>query len=83
MYEELGTTVNDIETLGFHEALREVNGEITHWLFIVSKVEVDRDLVRITEADKCLEQRWCTKDAFPQPLMSQFPPILDKYYSKL
>ncbi len=81
--EELGTTVRNIETLGFHEALREVNGEMTHWVYIVSKVEVDRDLVRITETDKCLEQRWCTKDAFPAPLMSQFPPILEKYYSKL
>ncbi len=81
--EELGTAVKQIEVLGFHEALREVTGLKSHWLYIVSKVELERSSVRIAETDKCLEQRWCTKDNFPTPLMSQFPPTLEKFYSQM
>lgn len=81
--EELGTDVLNVETLGFHEALREVDGVLSHWVYIVNKVEVNRSQVSITEPEKCLEQEWCTKENFPSPLMSQFPPILEKFSQKL
>jgi len=81
--EELGVEVIDIMALGVHEARREVGGVMTHWVYVVNKVEVPRKLVIIAEPEKCLEQRWCKKDDFPEPLMSQFPPILEKFYDKL
>lgn len=81
--EELGVLPKNIEFLGIHEAIREIDGVKTHWLYIVNKVEVDRHNVLITEPDKCLEQGWFKKDNFPMPLMSQFPPVLEKFSSLL
>jgi len=81
--EELGTKVVSIENLGIHEALREVDSVMSHWVYIVNKIEVNRNQVMIAEPEKCLEQKWFTKDDFPSPLMSQFPPILEKFYDKL
>jgi ADP-ribose pyrophosphatase YjhB (NUDIX family) len=81
--EELGATVKSIEVLGTHEALRESNGATSHWVYIVHRVEVDRNEVRIMEPEKCLDLQWYKKDSFPTPLMSQFPPILKKFYDKL
>ena len=78
--EELGVVPINIEFLGIHEAIREIDGSKTHWIYIVNKVEVDRDTVQITEPDKCLKQGWFKKDGFPAPLMSQFPPVLEKFF---
>ena len=72
-----------IEFLGLHEAIHEIDGSKTHRLYIVNKVEVDRYTVQITEPDKCLKQGWFKKDNFPTPLMSQFPPVLEKFSSLL
>lgn len=81
--EELGTEAQKIEFIGLHEAFREIDGQKTHWLYIVNKVQVDKNLVKIAEPDKCTKLDWFTIENFPQPLMSQFPPILEKFKHKL
>lgn len=81
--EELGVEALTIENLGVHEAFREIDGVTSHWVYIVNKVEVDRSQVTIGEPEKCLEQKWCKKGDFPEPLMSQFPPVLEKFKDSL
>ena len=78
-----GADVIEIQNLGVHESMREVDGVLSHWVYIVNKVQVNRDQVIIGEPEKCVEQKWCPKDSFPEPLMSQFPSILKKFYEKL
>ncbi len=81
--EELGTEAQAIDFIGVHEAFREDGGQKTHWLYIVNKVQIDKNEVKITEPDKCIKLEWFQVENFPQPLMSQFPPILEKFKDKL
>lgn len=81
--EELATDVLGIEFLGIHEAMRDVEGQLTHWLYILNKVLVDDTKVKITEPEKCLKLEWFKVDSFPTPLMSQFPPLLERFKDKL
>ena len=77
--EECGATALEIEFLGFREVFRGRNDQQTHWVFFDYKVRIDPSEVRITEPEKCLEQRWVTIDAIPEPKHSQFPVALEKY----
>jgi len=83
VFEELATDVLDIEFLGIHEAMREIDGQMTHWLYILNKVLVDGTKVKITEPEKCLKLEWFKVDNLPTPLMSQFPPLLERFKDKL
>jgi len=80
--EELASEVKQIEFLGIHEALRDIDGQVTHWLYILNKVLVDDTMVKITEPEKCLKLEWFTIGNFPSPLMSQFPPLLERFKDK-
>jgi ADP-ribose pyrophosphatase YjhB (NUDIX family) len=81
--EELATDVLGIEFLGIHEAMREIDGQPTHWLYLLHKVLVDEVKVSITEPEKCLKLAWFSIEQFPAPLMSQFPPLLERYKNYL
>ncbi len=81
--EEAGADVLSTEFVGYFEAFREIDGRPTHWLYIIHKVLVDQTQVVIGEPEKCLKLTWCTLDNFPNPLMSQFYPIIDAFRGKL
>ncbi len=81
--EETGANVLQVELLGVFEGFREIDKKQTHWLYITNKVLIDESQVYIAEPEKCLEIRWCSKENFPDPLMSQFYPLLEKYKDKL
>jgi len=77
--EELGAEALEIKFLGVHEAMRRLDGQGTHWLYLVHKVLVDEGAVRINEPDKCLRLGWFATRNFPHPLMSQFAPLLERF----
>ncbi len=77
--EECGASALEIEFMGFREIFREHDGKLTHWVTFDYRVQVDPKEVFITEPEKCLEHRWCTIDAIPEPRHSQFPIFLEKY----
>ncbi len=83
VFEECGSEVLAIESLGFREVFREQGGVKTHWVFFDYRVLVSPEQVRITEPEKCLEHRWCTLEELPNPLHSQFPVVIETYKDKL
>jgi 8-oxo-dGTP diphosphatase len=81
--EETGSRPFNFEYLGLREVHREHNGKKTHWLAFDYRAQVNPNEVRIMEPEKCAEIRWCTIDAIPAPLHSQFPIFLERYKDRL
>ncbi len=70
--EELLTKPLEVEFLTVYEALREFNGQPTHWVTIMHAVKVDPEKVSIGEPHKISEIAWFTSNELPSPLHSQF-----------
>lgn len=83
LIEELGTSPVKIESLGYREVFREVDGKKSHWIMFDFKVQVDRTEVKIMEPEMCSELRWCKPNEVPKPMLSAFPAFLEKYKDKL
>jgi ADP-ribose pyrophosphatase YjhB (NUDIX family) len=81
--EEYCTDVLEFEFLGYRDVHREHQASKTHWIALDFKVRVDRDKVQNGEPHKFDAVRWCTLDALPSPLHSQFPLFLEKYGHRL
>lgn len=81
--EEVGATPFAIEFLGFREVFREHEGQQSHWIAFDFRAQVDPAMVQIMEPLMCAELRWCTLDALPLPLHSQFSAVLKKYKNRL
>ncbi len=79
IFEEYGTSVIDLEFLGY----RDVHREKTHWIALDFKVRVDRIKVKNNEPHKFDEIGWFKLDNLPQPLHSQMGIYLEKYKDKL
>lgn len=69
--EELGVDPLEVTFLKAYNALRENNGESTHWVALVHSVKVDPKDVFINEKDKIDEIGWFNLDSLPSPLHSK------------
>ena len=81
--EECGAGVQEIESLGYREVFRMIEGVSTHWIAFDYRALINPSEVSICEPEMCLEHRWCKIGEFPEPLHSQFPYFLEKYKDKL
>lgn len=81
--EEYGTTVINLEYMGYRTIMREYAGEQTHWVGMDFAVHVDAASVHNNEPHKLDEVGWYTLDALPTPLHSQLPFFLNKYQNTL
>ena len=83
VFEEAGAVAFNFEYLGLREVHREHEGKKTHWVAFDYRAQVNPDVVKLMEPEKCVEIRWCTVDEIPAPLHSQFPLFLERYKNKL
>lgn len=81
--EEYCCDVKDIEFLGAHNVLREVNGQKTHWIALIHKTLVDPSQVKNGEPEYIEELGWFNIDKLPSPLHSQFQDAFGLYKNKL
>lgn len=58
-------------------ALRQNNGQLTHWVYVNYKVLVNPDDIKIGEPHKVDEIGWFTEETLPEPLHSMFPIALE------
>ena len=72
IYEEILAEALEIKFLTVYDALREINGQPTHWIAIIHAVKVDPNTVKIGEPHKIDEIGWFTSDNLPAPLHTQF-----------
>lgn len=83
LMEEYCVSPKKVEFLGYRDALREIDGQKTHWVGFDFKVEVDRDLVKIGEPEKMDEILWSDIAEYPKPMHSQVEFCIEKYKDKL
>ena len=69
--EEYGVENIEYKFLGYRDAFREQNGEMTHWLQLHFVVKVDPKEVKNGEPHKFDAVEWFTLDKLPEPLHSQ------------
>lgn len=77
LFEEFGVKPLEFEKTRVGTALREHEGQPTHWVYINYKVLVDPKKIINGEPHKIDEMGWFTKDTLPQPLHSMFPIALE------
>lgn len=81
--EEYCTDVIAHEFLGYRDIHREHDGQATHWVGLIFRVQVDRSKVKIGEPHKHDDLQWYRMDALPTPLHSQFEVVLREFGEKL
>ncbi len=69
--EEYGAAPQVIDFLTAGNALRTLNGNVTHWIWLLFAVRVDPAEVRNNEPHKFDQIGWFTLDTLPTPLHSQ------------
>jgi len=70
--EEYCCDVLELKRINVYNALREHNGQKTHWVGIAFLAKIDPKQVRIGEPEKMDDIGWFTPDSLPSPLHSQF-----------
>lgn len=70
--EEYAADIASVRFIDAYEALRDNDGQDTHWMAFIHAVEVDPKDITINEPHKVDEIGWFTSDTLPTPLHSQF-----------
>lgn len=62
--------------------LREIDGQLSHWLVVAAFVLVNSDDVQLMEPDKFSEIGWFTLDELPSPLHQGFALSFERFKSE-
>jgi 8-oxo-dGTP diphosphatase len=74
--EEFCVEPEEYKFVGYHDLLREIDGQKSHWVMLDFLIKVDREKVQIGEPHKCDGIGWYALGEHPEPLHSGVPATL-------
>lgn len=81
--EECGAHPLKIDFINYFDALRTMNGRLTHWVGLGFAVKVDAQEVHINEPEMIDDSGWFNIDNLPSPLHSQVGPFFEQNYERI